>query len=376
MNAVAELSDHQRYAAALAGLGAGPAGLRRLLDGHSPPDAWDAVVAGRHPADPERRLRAKATPRLLHDVEAACRACGADVRLLGEAGYPPALAADAEAPAVLFTRGDPAVLEGRPRVAVVGTRSATAYGTGVATELGAGLAEARVVVVSGLARGIDAAAHAGALGQPTGAAPVGVPGAAFDARRPPSLAALTDAIAGRGALLGEQPPGTRGARWTFAVRNRIMAALAHVVVVVEAHGRSGALHTVDAADSRGVAVGVVPGSVRNPASAGTNALLAAGGVAAYRGVDDVLAAVEVAVAGRPVSPPSRPDRPEGRGGRRAAPSPLAARVRAVLDHDPAPLEQIVLRCGLPLAEVALGLEQLLAAHQAEEERGWWCRPRR
>ena len=160
---------------------------------------------------------------------------------------------------MLFATGDVTVLEGRPRVAVVGTRSATPYGLGVAAELGRGLAVAGVVVVSGVALGIDSAAHAGALGVDDGGPTVGVLGPRFDADDDPRPTALRDALGARGAVLSEIPPGVHSARWWFAVRNRVMAALAHVVVVVECHHSGGSLHTVSAALARGVTVGGRPG---------------------------------------------------------------------------------------------------------------------
>ncbi len=200
---------------------------------------------------------------MLDTVAAACVHAGVSVMVLGEPGYPPALADDRQAPAVLFCTGDVAVLEGRPRVAVVGTRSATAYGVGVAAELGRDLARSGVVVVSGAALGIDSAAHAGALGVDDGAATIAVLGTALDAPTTRAQSALHDALCRRGAVLSEIPPGVHSARWWFAVRNRVMAALAHVVVVVECHHRGGSLHTVAAALARGVTVAAVPGSVRS-----------------------------------------------------------------------------------------------------------------
>jgi DNA processing protein len=158
-----------------------------------------------------------------------------------------------------------------------------------------------------------------------------------------------------------------------------MAALAHVVVVVECHQRGGSLHTVAAALARGVTVTAVPGSVRSPASAGTNRLLVEGAVP-VRDVDDVLTAVELAVVGRPdITPPRRTPgaaRPvaSDRPGRTLGEVP--SRVRRALDHDPATLEVVVRRSGLPLGDVSLALEQLAESGLAVGERGWWSLPRR
>jgi DNA processing protein len=369
------LTEEQRYGAALASLGSAPGTLRKFLAGYGAAEAWDAIASGRHPADPDRRYRQKAIPGIVTRVAAACEASGAVVRVLGDPGYPPALAHDSEAPAVLFSTGDVSVLEGRPRVAVVGTRSATPYGLGVAAELGRGLARAGVVVVSGVALGVDAAAHTAALGI-KGAPVVGVLGTPLDAVATRTQMALRDAITNHGAVLSEIPPGAHSARWWFAVRNRVMAALAHVVVVVECHHRGGSLHTVAAALARGVTVTAVPGSVRSAASAGTNRLLVEGAVP-VRDVEDVLTAVELAVAGSPgITPPGRaaPAR-RGPSSHRAASPPGAAsgRVRRALDQDPATLETIVRRSGLAVGEVSLALEHLAEAGLAVGAQGWWSR---
>jgi DNA processing protein len=372
------LTEDQRYGAALASLGAAPGTLRKFLVGYGAAEAWDAIALGRHRADPERRYRHKATPGTVDRVAAACESSGVAVMVLGHGGYPPALARDSQAPAVLFSTGDVSVLEGRPCVAVVGTRSATPYGLGVAAELGRGLACAGVVVVSGVALGVDAAAHAAALGV-DGAPVVGVLGTPLDTAATRTQMALREAISAHGAVLSEIPPGTHSARWWFAVRNRVMAALAHVVVVVECHQRGGSLHTVAAALARGVTVTAVPGSVRSAASAGTNRLLVEGAVP-VRDVDDVLTAVELAVAGRPgITPPGRHEGADRPTGPDRVPSPLGAasgRVRRALDHDPATLETIVRRTGLPLGDVSLALEHLAEAGLAVGAQGWWSRPAR
>jgi DNA processing protein len=156
-----------------------------------------------------------------------------------------------------------------------------------------------------------------------------------------------------------------------------MAALAHVVVVVECHHRGGSLHTVSAGLSRGVMIMAVPGSVRSPASAGTNRLLVEGAAPA-RDADDVLAAVDLAVVGRPqITPPSRP-RPRGRpaagtGGETTPLPPTLRRVRAALDHDPATLETVVRRSGLSLGEASLALERLAESGLAVGGGGSWAR---
>jgi DNA processing protein len=372
------LTHEERFAAAIAALGAGPLRTRRFLEGYEPSAAWEALAAGCHRADPDRTYLTKARPPLVDSVEACCARAGVAVRILGRPGYPSVLAADHEAPGVLFTLGDPSLLDTVPRVAIVGTRSATPYGLGVACELGRGLAEAGVAVVSGLASGIDAAAHAGALAPPGGGPPVAVIGAAPDAAVRRVDVQLQGAIAARGAVLSERAPGSAGSPpWCFVVRNRVMAALGHVVVVVECHRKGGTHHVVKAALDRGVALAAVPGSVRSAASAGCNALLV-DGATPVRDVEDVLAAVELAIAGRPGIVPPRvvPATPSDQGARPFTPSPEAAHALRALDHDPASLDTVVRRCARPLAEVAEALEQLAAAGLASGEGGWWSRRNR
>ena len=368
-------SSEAHYAAALAALGMGRRTLRKLLEGSSPARAWEEVASGKCRFDPERVLQSKAAPEVPGEFAQLLRSLGVGALVYGSPGFPDCLAQDVDSPAVVFHLGDPRILSGLPRVAVVGTRSATRYGMDVASELGAGLASAGVVVVSGLAAGIDSASHAGAVGVSGGAPPVAVIATAIDVAYPRSNAALRDAVAARGAVLSELPPGVQSQRWRFADRNKMMAALAHVVVVVESHRNGGAMYTVNAARERGIDVLAVPGSVRSPASSGTNALLA-DGAAPARDVEDVLTAVELAVAGdKSLTALKWPDRHARDGGSRRPkpPSEISSRVLNALETEPSSLEQIVVRCGAHLGEVALALDQLVDLSLAEGENGWWWR---
>jgi len=256
-------------AAALLDLpGMTPVRLARVLDGFGPVLAWHAVRAGTHPGDRSRRFAASARRVVPADVLARYRDAGVALLLPDAVGYPAALAGDPGAPAVLTAVGDPTVVDGRPAVAVVGTRSATPYGVSVAAELGRGLAASGVVVVSGLALGIDAAAHAGALDAGTAAVPpVAVVGTGLDVVYPWGNRSLWQRVAATGAVLSEAPLGTPALPRVFPARNRIIAALADVVVVVECHGKGGSFHTVEAAARRSVPVCAVPGSVRSPSTA-------------------------------------------------------------------------------------------------------------
>ncbi|MGH9030065.1 MAG: DNA-processing protein DprA [Acidimicrobiales bacterium] len=376
----APLTEDERSALGLASLGAGPRRIRRFLDGFSPTAAWEALAEGVHPADLDHAYRDKATPALIDSAAVSCERAGGSVLVLGLEGYPEALAEDPDAPAILFAWGEPSTSDCLARVAVVGTRSATPYGLGVASELGRGLADTGVTVVSGLAKGVDSAAHAGSLGSEHGA-PLAVLGTALDGRLAPAQHALRRQVAERGAVVSEIPPGSEGApAWWFAIRNRVMAALAHVVVVVECHLNGGALHTVRYALQRGVPVAAVPGSVRSVASSGTNSLLV-DGASPVRDTDDVLSILELAIAGKPgvTLSPTRSSRAQGAPPRRRGALELSStqsQALAALDHDPAPLDAIVLRSGLSIGEAALALEQLSGLGIAESEAGWWSRPRR
>ncbi len=205
-------------------------------------------------------------------------------------GYPSGLRDAADAPWALIGRGDPALLERivpEGAVTVVGARRASAYGREVARELGRELAAAGLTVVSGLAFGIDACAHRGAI---EAGLTVAVLGCGADVAYPASHRSLWRRIGECGLVLSEMPPGTGAWRWSFPARNRIMAALAGMTVVVEAAQRSGSLITADLAADLGRDLGAVPGPVNSRASAGANALLA-GGACVVRDAQDVLDAM-------------------------------------------------------------------------------------
>jgi DNA processing protein len=219
--------------------------------------------------------------------------------------YPPRLRALPDPPAVLHVLGDPAALNTTEAVAIVGARRATGYGLDVSRALGRGLARAGVPVVSGLALGIDAAAHEGAL-EGT-APPVAVLAAAPDVPYPARNRALHAAIAERGAVVSELPPGSSAYRWCFVARNRIVAALSQVVVIVEATERSGSLTTADFAADLGCTVAAVPGRVTNRTADGTNGLIQSG-AALVRGAGDVLDLL-AETTGLPRREPARPPRP-------------------------------------------------------------------
>ena len=191
-------------------------------------------------------------------------------------GFPASLREAPDAPWALFGRGDPALLrdlDPADAVAVVGARHTTSYGREVARELGRELAHAGLVVISGMAFGVDGCAHRGALeaGQTIAVLATG-PDVAYPTNHEP----LWRQIVERGAVVSEMPPGTVAWRWSFPARNRIVAALAGSTVVVEAAERSGSLITAEMARQMGRELGAVPGPVTSKVSAGPNRLLAEG----------------------------------------------------------------------------------------------------
>ena len=221
---------------------------------------------------------------VLHELRAA-RVAGARMLCLGEALYPPMLAGLPDAPPVLWLRGDPRLLA-RPMVALVGARNASSLGLRMARRLAESLAEAGFVTVSGLARGIDAEAHAAALAKGT----VAVLAGGVDVVYPAENAALMAQIATGGCLISEQPPGLEPQARHFPLRNRIISGMARAVVVVEAAARSGSLITAKDAADQGRDVLAVPGHPFDARAAGCNQLIRDGAVL-VRSAADVIEAL-------------------------------------------------------------------------------------
>ena len=225
-----------------------------------------------------------------------------------EAEYPEALLDLADPPAFLSALGDTALLHKR-RVGIVGTRHASSSGERIAHQMATALVQAGAVVVSGMAFGIDAAAHRGALD--AGGGTIAVLGGGVDIPYPPSHAMLHERIATSGLVLAEAPIGSRPVKGAFPKRNRIIAALSEVLVVIEAGERSGALITSRIALDLGRTVAAVPGLIDSPRNVGSNRLLADG--ASFIGqVDDVLALTgltNTATAIAPSAPATTDDDP-------------------------------------------------------------------
>ena len=208
---------------------------------------------------------------------------GARVVFLTDPGYPALLREIHDPPPVLFARG--LAFPDAPAIALVGARRASRAGLDAARALAAGLAEAGVTVVSGFARGIDAAAHRAALD--AGGQTVAVFGCGVDVCYPPEQKNLLGALLAAGVAFSEFPMGTEPEPWNFPVRNRIIAGLARIVCVVEAAEKSGSLITARCAMGYGRDVAAVPGSILSPGASGSNALLKDGAIL-VRNADDLL----------------------------------------------------------------------------------------
>ena len=270
----------------------------------------------------------------------------------------------------MFADGDLSALR-QATVAIVGTRRATPYGIGVARRFGAELAQCGVCVLSGLALGIDAAAHQGALAAGAGgAAPVAVVGCGLDWPYPASNRALWRQVANVGVVLSEWPLGTRPEPWRFPARNRIVAALADVVVIVESHEEGGALITAELAEDRNRPILAVPGSIRSPASIGPHALLRSGSATLATATDDILAALPLR---------DEPNRPQPTSCFDAAmPNPNAVRTEHALvlnavGWEPTTFESVAGRVHLSLGDIAHAIEDLLRAGTLSDEGGMFVR---
>jgi len=354
MSAVSEPPADAWVVALLALPGLGPNRLSQLTNACDARAAWKALcdggavsVAGVRSSTVEK-WRVCARVMSVADHWDAIQSLGIAVATHHGPNYPERLSNDPEPPQALFCLGQPgSLLSGSiPTVGIVGTRECTSYGRRCAFELAAALTSAGVSVISGLALGIDAAAHQGALSVPeAGAAPpIGVVGSGLDVIYPKQNAGLWANVAKRGVLLSETPPGVGPERWRFPARNRIIAGLSDAVLVVESHAQGGSLLTVDEAQLRDVPVGVVPGPITSNAAVGTNRLLA-DGATPILGVEDVLALIgytplHVVDGSDPTSAPCV--------------------LLDVLGWTPQSLDQICSRVDLSTAEVAAEIQRLIS----------------
>ena len=282
----------------------------------------------------------------------------------GEPDYPAPLAALDDAPPLISLIGDAAILA-RPAIAIVGARNASANGRRFAEDLARDLGQRGFVVVSGLARGIDSAAHRGSLASGT----VGVVAGGADVVYPPENEGLQHAIGERGAVVAELAPGTQPQARHFPRRNRIIAGLSLGVVVVEAAIRSGSLITARFALEQGRQVMAVPGSPLDPRCHGTNHLIRQG-AALIESADDVTAALEGMTALLPAAPPARFIPPPPADG--AADDGLAAARRAVVEQlgpTAVAVDELLRQCHLSAAAVSTVLLELELAGRLERHPG-------
>lgn len=285
--------------------------------------------------------------RLAQAEMAAGRRAGARLIFKGEANYPAQLASIPDAPPLLWVMGDLAVLH-KPMVALVGARNASALGTRMARKLAGDLSPAGVTVVSGLARGIDAAAHTAALGGGT----VAVMAGGVDQIYPAENTPLAQEIAAKGLRLSEQPLGLQPAARHFPMRNRLISGLSRGVVVVEAAAQSGSLITARIALDQGRDVLAVPGHPFDGRAWGCNALIR-DGATLVRSADDILNALSIAT---PAQSPEASQAPE------PATAPRSWRTQS-------DLHQLILdRLGpSPIAEDQLLRDLALSASQAASD---------
>jgi DNA processing protein len=319
-----------------------PAGLAALLEAGSGELATLGV-----PADAARALTGPA-PEWLPAALDWLAAPGHDLLTLADPDYPPLLKELRDAPAALFLRGRRALLA-EPQFAIVGSRNPTPQGMENARAFAEYLAGCGLVICSGLASGIDAAAHAGALG--AGAPTTAVLGCGPDRVYPAANAVLAQRIAAEGLVISEYLPGTRPLREHFPRRNRIISGLSLGVLVVEAARRSGSLITARLAGDQGREVFAIPGSIHNPLARGCHQLIRQGAVLVETAAD-ILAEIGP-LAGVALAPPG-PAADRAAASRTAAEEPDGdyARLLEALAHDPCGVDALAARTGLTAAEVS------------------------
>ena len=352
------------HAAAMTALPAcGSTTIAGLLLQYEPAEAYERAVH-RSVQKLGRRIDVNGVPAGRSHIETvhdSCRMNDVRVLFLGEPGFPMSVMVHPDPCGVLFFRGDLDVLASR-RVGIVGTRTPTPSGVYTAREIGEGLARAGVAVVSGLAKGIDGAVHdgmrsavdsSGAVGRP-----VAVVGSGLDIVYPKSNAGLWEWVGCNGLLLSEHLPGVPAEPHHFPRRNRIIAALAEVVVVVESREKGGSMSTVRQAIERQRDVLAVPGSPRVSSAAGTNLLIQQGcGVVTCAA--DILSVLSLDHVNHDI----RDNRP--------TPEPADVIVLEACSNGPVTLDQLVVSTGVDLARLATALGRLQATGWVMEDGGWW-----
>lgn len=320
----------------------GPDGALRSIWSGKVTLPQDALDATRIPADERRE---------------ALAVLGIGLRFVGDPDYPSGLADLANPPSVLFTRGSvPPV----PGIAIVGTRRATGYGLRLAESFGRAMAGDGRTVVSGLAKGIDGAAHRGMVA--AGGRGIAVLGSGVDRWYPAANRSLGEQILKNGSVISEYPPGTRPSPWRFPPRNRIIVGLSTVVLVVEAGMPGGAMITGRMATDEHRELFAVPGDIGRPASVGCNLLIRDGGWPVL-GVDDLREAVDRILG---------PARPQTQAVNRAESGigvPPASPLVAACDPAGTPIDELAKRCNQSVTDVLVAITELELAGVVRVEAG-------
>lgn len=355
------MEAHQAHAAALAALpGVGVRRLRMLLDLGDPVTTWQMVREGAvcQAGIPDQVVQSwrGVDSELPSVMRERCEQSGTWVVTERDPHYPALFADDGARPAVLFGRGSLDAINAR-RVAIIGTRNATAFGRHFARTLGAELARERVAVVSGLARGIDVASHLGAVN--AGGVPVGVVASGLDVVYPREHKNIWRQVGETGLLITEAPPGTPPERFRFPQRNRVIAQLAEILVVVESRAQGGSMTTVREAMMRNIPVMAVPGHPSAVSAEGTN-LLIADGCHVVTSVDDVFTALSISTA--QMLPRVDPRRP---------PSQLGHTLVGILRDRPQTVDALAIAAGVDVLDVAVEIGRLEADGWVEGTNGWW-----
>ena len=329
---------------------------RGLLQAFGSPDAvlgasqsqW-AAVAGREAAQALATPDPAALQRLEHAQAWLARQRARQVVTLGDPCYPDALLHCGDPPLMFFLEGRAEFLQ-RPAVAVVGSRQATVQGLADARQFARVLSQAGVTVVSGLAAGIDGAAHEGALGGP--GSTVAVVGTGLDIVYPRRHATLMSRIVEAGAVVSEYAPGTPVLAHHFPHRNRLIAGLTRGTLVVEATLKSGSLITARLASECGREVFAIPGSIHSAQSSGCHALIRQGAML-VESAQEVLQALNLGDTTRPRQPSAAPEPPaEGQL------TPLQAQLLQALGYAPTTLDELSARTGWPAPELSARLLDL------------------
>lgn len=356
--------------------GLGRAAARHLLKEFGLPQYIFSATASslsRHvSADVAARISAPATDEVQAIISTGLRLLGQPgyhLITLADPSYPATLFDTSDPPVALYVRGNPALLH-RPAVAIVGARSATEGGKDNARAFAGHLAQRGWTIVSGLARGIDAAAHEGALRAADAGSTVAVLACGLDIVYPNRHAELTERIAAAGALVTEYPPGTPAQPFRFPDRNRLVAGLSRGVLVVEAAVQSGSLLTARLALEFGREVFAIPGSIHAPLARGCHALIRQGAKLVEQGSDieeellrsgpvpDALQSSANPQKSRSTHRPAESTAPTSRPARSMLKDPTVNRVLTALGYDPTDVDQLCRRSGLAYSRIAAVLTEL------------------